>query len=113
MRYRGTEIAGGRPFTIDPNLPPARIDSFTIPAEAVVDQDVVLWYAAHFLHDEAHAHPGGHHVGPNLRPEIGPPEHPTDRSPAALMRLLPPPALADHFPRADVSYETRRIERPR
>jgi hypothetical protein len=24
---------------------------------------LVLWYAAHYLHDEAHAHPGGRHVG--------------------------------------------------
>ena len=44
-------------------MPRARIDGFAIPAEAVIDQDLVLWYAAHFLYDEAHAHPGGHHVG--------------------------------------------------
>ena len=72
LRYRGTEIDDGQSFTTDPNLSRARIDSFAIPAEPVVDQDVVLWYAAHFIHDEAHGHPGGHYVGPDLRPENWP-----------------------------------------
>ena len=72
LRYRGTEIDDGQPFTTDPNLSRARIDSFAIPAEPVVDQDVVLWNAAHFLHDEAHGHPGGHYVGPDIRPENWP-----------------------------------------
>ena len=35
LRHRGTEIADGQPFTTDPNLSRARIDSFAIPAEAV------------------------------------------------------------------------------
>ena len=38
--------------------------------ESLNGQDVVLWYAAHFLHDETRAHgmAGGHVVGPTLKP---------------------------------------------
>lgn len=72
LRYRGDEIDDGQPFTTDPALSRARIDDFRIPAEPVSDQDVVLWYSAHFIHDEAHGHPGGHYVGPDLRPENWP-----------------------------------------
>ncbi|KAK3684186.1 copper amine oxidase [Podospora appendiculata] len=38
--------------------------------EPLKGMDVVLWYAAHFLHDEAHAGnvAGGHVVGPDLKP---------------------------------------------
>lgn len=72
LRYRGTEIDDGQPFTTDPSLSAARLDPFRIPAESVTDSDVVLWYSAHFLHDEAHGHPGGHYVGPDLRPERWP-----------------------------------------
>ncbi|WP_222268559.1 hypothetical protein [Modestobacter marinus] len=72
LQYRGNEIDDGQPFTTDPNLSRARIDSFAIPAEPVTDRDVVLWYSAHFLHDEAHGHPGGGYVGPDLSPERWP-----------------------------------------
>jgi len=72
LHYHGNEIDDGQPFTTDPNLSRARIDGFAVPAESVADRDVVLWYAAHFLHDEAHGHPGGHYVGPDLRPERWP-----------------------------------------
>jgi hypothetical protein len=72
LRYRGTEVDDGQPFTTDPLLSRARIDNFRIPAEPVTDTDVVLWYSAHFLHDEAHGHPGGNYVGPDLRPERWP-----------------------------------------
>jgi hypothetical protein len=34
LRYRGTEIADGQPFTTDPNLSRVRIDSFAIPGKA-------------------------------------------------------------------------------
>jgi hypothetical protein len=36
------------------------------PPEPVVDTDVVVWYAAHFVHDQAHE--SGARVGPELIP---------------------------------------------
>jgi hypothetical protein len=34
----------------------------------VKDKDVVVWYAAHFRHDQGHGGPGGHVVGPTISP---------------------------------------------
>lgn len=67
VRYHASEIDNGQGFMRDPSLSIAHLDEFKNPAELVEDQDVVLWYAAHFLHDESH--PGGppHTVGPDLR----------------------------------------------
>ena len=50
-----------------PNAP-AEIGRF-INAESTFNQDIVVWYAAHFTHD-VHAEPGeiGHYVGPTLQP---------------------------------------------
>ena len=72
LRYHGNELDDGQGFTTDPALSAARLDPFLTPAEPVSDQDVVLWYSAHFVHDEAHGHPGGHYVGPQLSPERWP-----------------------------------------
>ena len=72
LQYHGNETDDGQSFTTDPNLSRARIDNFATPAEPVTDRDVVLWYSAHFVHDEAHGHPGGHYVGPDLSPERWP-----------------------------------------
>ncbi|KUN23184.1 hypothetical protein AQJ23_24390 [Streptomyces antibioticus] len=68
LRYRSTELDdGGRHSATDPALTRARLDALMTPAESLVDTDVVLWYAAHFTHDSAHAH--GHILGPDLTPE--------------------------------------------
>ncbi len=67
LRYRGTELDDGQGFTTDPALSRAGIDNF-ITGESVEGQDVVLWYAGHFMHDETHPDPAGHVVGPELRP---------------------------------------------
>lgn len=66
LRYRGSEIDDGQGFTRDPALSRANLDKFRTPAETVSGTDVVLWYAGHFRHDQAHA--AGHRVGPELRP---------------------------------------------
>jgi hypothetical protein len=66
LRYHAGEIDDGQGFTTDPNLSRAHIDRFLTPPEAVTDTDVVLWYAAHFLHDQAHE--SGAKVGPDLLP---------------------------------------------
>jgi hypothetical protein len=73
---QGPEIDDGVGFTTDPALSRANLDAFRTPGEylANVDPltgqprgaDVVIWYAAHFLHDQAH--PGGDRLGPDLRP---------------------------------------------
>ena len=68
LRYKGSEIDDGQGFTTNAALSMEHIDNFKSPAELVENQDVVLWYAAHFLHDESQ--PGGqpHIVGPEIRP---------------------------------------------
>ena len=66
LRYRGSEIDDGQGFTTDPALSRANLDKFRTPAEGVTGTDVVLWYAGHFRHDQAHA--AGHRVGPELHP---------------------------------------------
>jgi hypothetical protein len=46
---------------------PADIDRFWN-GEDVSNQDVVVWYAAHFTHDVGEEEEHGHYVGPTLRP---------------------------------------------
>lgn len=65
--YRATEIddgviAVGPPYEAD-------IDRW-INGELLRNQDVVVWYAAHFTHDLSQEPPGvfGHVIGPDLRP---------------------------------------------
>jgi hypothetical protein len=65
LRYRGTELDDGQGFTTDPALARANLDRF-VDGEPVGDNDVVLWYAAHFTHDIAHG--AGEIVGPELTP---------------------------------------------
>lgn len=67
LRYHGNELDDGHGFTTNPVYSRADIDSF-VNGEPVDNQDVVIWYAGHFLHDETHPSPGGHVVGPELRP---------------------------------------------
>jgi hypothetical protein len=68
LRYRGTELDDGQGFTTDPALAKAQLDKFLKAAESIVRQDVVLWYAAHFVHDEQHEEGSSHVVGPDLTP---------------------------------------------
>jgi hypothetical protein len=65
LKYHGGEIDDGQGFTTDPAKSTANLDKF-LNGEVVEHTDVVLWYAAHFLHDASHAE--GHIVGPELKP---------------------------------------------
>ena len=58
--------------------------------ESLNGQDVVLWYAAHFLHDETHEHKmaGGHVVGPTLKCGV-----PTGTPRGQLVALASSPAM--------------------
>jgi hypothetical protein len=67
LRYHGNEIDDGQGFSTNPALSRAGIDKF-VNGEPVDGQDIVLWYAGHFRHDESHPDPLGHVVGPELRP---------------------------------------------
>jgi len=69
LRYRATElddgvgVVGGSPADTQ-----CRLDQY-LTAESINSTDVVVWYAGHFLHDQAHTSPHhGHIVGPELRP---------------------------------------------
>jgi Cu2+-containing amine oxidase len=66
LKYHPSEIDDGQGFTTNPALSQAHLDQFKSPAEPVANTDVVLWYAGHFRHDQAHA--AGERVGPELRP---------------------------------------------
>jgi hypothetical protein len=68
LRYHGTEIDDGFNSTTSPNAD-AKIDQW-VNGESVFDQDVVIWYGAHFTHDVSHEDPAqhGHVVGPDLVP---------------------------------------------
>ncbi|GAC1543117.1 MAG: hypothetical protein NVS3B16_08980 [Vulcanimicrobiaceae bacterium] len=67
LRYHGNELDDGQGFTTNPALSRAGLDKF-VNGESVDGQDVVLWYAGHFKHDESNPDPLGHVVGPELRP---------------------------------------------
>ena len=60
LKYHGAEIDDGVTSSTQANL-----DKF-LNGEVVENSDVVIWYAAHFLHDVSHAE--GHIVGPELKP---------------------------------------------
>ena len=65
LRYQGpTEIDDAvQVFDADTS---AHISKW-VNAESVSDADIVVWYGAHFLHDEQHDH-GNHVVGPTMKP---------------------------------------------
>ncbi|MCA1716655.1 MAG: hypothetical protein LC781_07270 [Actinobacteria bacterium] len=63
LRFHEDEIDDGIPATGPPYE--AGLDRF-VNGEDVFNQDVVIWYAAHFVHD-VHEE-AGHYVGPVLRP---------------------------------------------
>ncbi len=71
LRYCGSASAptgegdDGQGFTTDPARARAGLDRF-LTGESIHEQDVVLWYAAHFSHDVHVA--TGHIVGPDLVP---------------------------------------------
>jgi hypothetical protein len=67
LRYRGSEIDDGV-VAVGPPYE-AGLDGW-VNGESVLNQDVVIWYGAHFTHDVAHEPAGshGHIVGPVLKP---------------------------------------------
>ena len=67
LRYRSTEIDDGVVATGPPFE--AGISNL-LNGESITNQDVVVWYGAHFTHDVTHEPPGtfGHIVGPDLVP---------------------------------------------
>lgn len=67
LRYRGSELDDGSVATGPPYE--AELDRF-VNGESIKNQDVVIWYGAHFTHDIGAEHPGvhGHIVGPHLKP---------------------------------------------
>ena len=66
LRHHAGEIDDGQGFTTDPALSRAHLERFMSPPEAVADTDVVVWYAAHYVHDAGVEI--GNRVGPDLVP---------------------------------------------
>ena len=68
LRYRGSEIDDGVNATSGSGTE-ARIGNW-VNGESVDNQDIVIWYGAHFTHDVSHEDPAthGHVVGPDLVP---------------------------------------------
>lgn len=67
LRYRATEIDDG---VVAVGPPYEAGISTWVSGESIANQDVVVWYGAHFTHDVTHEPPGtfGHIVGPDLVP---------------------------------------------
>jgi len=76
LQYKGT---GGEPLELDdPNTSTAANISAWINLESLVNRDVVVWYAAHFIHADGanllnpdrsgNVLSGSHVVGPDIRP---------------------------------------------
>ena len=66
LRYHPGETDDGQGFTTDPGLSGAHLERFMLPPESVVDTDVVVWYAGHYVHDAGVE--VGNRVGPDLVP---------------------------------------------
>ena len=68
LRYNPNELDDGVDQTGGtPEQLMAHIDKF-MNGESVRDQDVVVWYAGHFRHDQSNDHGESHRLGPELRP---------------------------------------------
>lgn len=69
LRYRPTELDDGVSIVGGPaGATQCRLDQY-LTSEFIDSTDLVIWYAGHFRHDEAHPSPHiGHIVGPELRP---------------------------------------------
>lgn len=65
LRYRGTEIDDGV-VAVGPPYEADILNNWQSNWESIQNQDVVIWYAAHFTHDFGHH--AGHIVGPELKP---------------------------------------------
>ena len=67
LRYHGNELDDGVAITTGSLAATrANIDQF-VNGEPVKDKDVVIWYGAHFKHDQSHGG-GDHIVGPDIKP---------------------------------------------
>jgi hypothetical protein len=66
LRYKPGEIDDGQGFTTDPNLSMAHLSNFMTPPESVLNTDVVVWYADHYVHDAGVE--VGNWVGPTFVP---------------------------------------------
>jgi Cu2+-containing amine oxidase len=68
VQFHANELDDGVSLTHGtPAQTKADIDKF-VTSESVKDKDVVVWYGAHFRHDQSHGEHGDHIVGPDLHP---------------------------------------------
>ncbi|MBY0121544.1 hypothetical protein [Bacillus sp. S/N-304-OC-R1] len=67
LRYRSSELDDGQGFTTNIDKARANLDKF-VDRENINGQDIVVWYAAHFTHDETSGVEVPHILGPELKP---------------------------------------------
>ena len=69
LRYHANELDDGIGSLEGTGVAETRadLDKF-VNGEPVRDTDVVVWYAAHFKHDQNHDGGGSHIVGPTIKP---------------------------------------------
>lgn len=68
LRYHSNELDDGQGFTTNLDRARANLDKFLATRENINGQDLVVWYAAHFLHDETSGEDVTHILGPELQP---------------------------------------------
>lgn len=68
LRYHSNELDDGQGFTTNVDRARANVDKFLATKENINGQDIVVWYAAHFLHDETSVEDVSHILGPELKP---------------------------------------------
>lgn len=68
LRYHSNELDDGQGFTTNVDRARANVDKFLATKENINGQDIVVWYAAHFLHDETSGEDVSHILGPELKP---------------------------------------------
>ncbi|WP_026693533.1 hypothetical protein [Peribacillus kribbensis] len=67
LRYHSNELDDGQGFTSNLNKARANLDQF-VNGEYINGKDIVVWYSAHFVHDETSGEEVSHIVGPELKP---------------------------------------------
>ncbi|MBS4201231.1 hypothetical protein KHA93_16455 [Bacillus sp. FJAT-49732] len=67
LSYHSNELDDGQGFTSNLDKARANLDKF-VNSENINGRDIVVWYSAHFVHDESSGEEVPHILGPELKP---------------------------------------------